>query len=126
MANLVPLGDAGKAAHLTMIPPEGGGSSAHATVSVNNLGSLDLLQAAVSGLKPGQKYTLWLVDSRTAPFGQKEALVTFQANLAGAQVAQTIGPLRTVLTSASEAPVQQRFLLLTQADSDVPTLISAR
>jgi YVTN family beta-propeller protein len=125
-ANLIPLGDAGKAAHLTLIPPEGSGSSARATVSVNNLGPLDLLQAAVSGLKPGQKYTLWLVESRTAPFGQKEALVTFQANLAGAQVAQTIGPLRRALTSANETPAQERFLMVTQVGSDEPALISAR
>jgi hypothetical protein len=119
----MPLGDAGKAAHLTLIAPEGNKSSAHATVSVNNLGSLDLLQAAFSGLKPGQKYTLWLVESRTAPFGQKEALVTFQANLAGAQIAQAIGPLRKILTSASEGQVKERFLMLAPVDSDAPTLI---
>jgi len=122
-ANLLPLGDAGKAAHLALIAPEGSGSSARATVSVNNLGSLDLLQAAFSGLKPGQKYTLWLVASRTAPFRQKEALVTFQANLSGAQTAQAIGPLRKVLTSAGDTPVQQRFLMLAHVDSDAPSLI---
>jgi YVTN family beta-propeller protein len=125
-ANLIPLGDAGKAAHLTMVPPAGNASSAHATVSVNNLGAVDLLQAAVSGLKPGQKYTLWLVESRTAPFGQKEALVTFQANLAGAQVTQSIGPLHKILASTNETALEQRFLLLTEADTDGPTLISAR
>ncbi|MDB6111174.1 MAG: hypothetical protein JWR69_2924 [Pedosphaera sp.] len=122
-ANLMPLGDAGKAAHLTLVAPESSGGPAHATVSVNVLGPLDLLQAAVSGLKPGQKYTLWLVESRTAPFGRKEALVTFETNLAGAQVAQAIGPLRQVLTSANEKQEQQRFLLLTQADSEVPALV---
>jgi YVTN family beta-propeller protein len=121
--NLLALGDAGKAGHILLVAPEGGGSPAHATVSVNVLGPLDLLQAAVSGLKPGQKYTLWLVASRTAPFGQKEALVTFQTNVAGAQVAQAIGPLRQVLTSAGKEPVAERFLLLTQADSDEPALI---
>jgi YVTN family beta-propeller protein len=122
-SNLIPLGSAGQAAHLALIAPEGNGSSAHATVSVNNLGSLDLLQAALSGLKPAQKYTLWLVESRTAPFGQKEALVTFQANLAGAQIAQAIGPLRKVLSSASEPQVKERFLMLALVDSDAPTLI---
>ncbi|MDB6123091.1 MAG: hypothetical protein JWQ71_2084 [Pedosphaera sp.] len=121
--NLVPLGDAGKAAHLNLIAPESSGGLAHATVSVNVLGPLDLLQAAVSGLKPKQKYTLWLVESRTAPFGQKEALVTFETNVAGAQVAQAIGPLRKVLTSPNEKQDQQRFLLLTQADNDLPALI---
>ena len=124
-ANLVPLGDAGKAAHLNLAPPQGSDSSARATVSVNSLGALDLLQAAVSGLKPTTSYTLWLVRSRIAPFGNKEPLVTFKTNLAGAQVAQTIGPLRQVLTHADtsvDAP-NERFLLLTQAASDTPELI---
>jgi len=52
-------------------------------------------------------------------------LVTFQANPAGAQIAQTIGLLRKVLTS-SESPAgqnDQRFLLLTRTDSATPELI---
>jgi YVTN family beta-propeller protein len=122
-ANLTPLADAGRAEHLALTAPEGSGGLAHATVSVNVLGPVDLLQAAVSGLKPGQKYTLWLVESRTAPFGRKVALVTFQANLAGAQVVQAIGPLRRVLTSAVEMPVQHEFLLVTPTNSDAPELI---
>jgi YVTN family beta-propeller protein len=122
-ANLVPLGDAGNAAHLMLVAPAGDNGSAHATVSVNNLVSVDLLQAAFSDLKPGQKYVLWLVDSRIPPFGHKEALVTFQANLSGAQVAQAIGPLRRVLGSNTPEHAQARFLILTQTDSDVPALI---
>jgi YVTN family beta-propeller protein len=125
-ANLMPLAEAGKASHLTLIAPEGSGSATHATVSVNSLGPLDLLQIAVSGLKPGKMYRLWLVASRTPPFGQKEELVTFKTNLVGAQIAQTIGPLRQVLTSESEKTSeinQQRFLLLTSFESDAPELI---
>jgi YVTN family beta-propeller protein len=125
-ANLMPLAEAGKAAHLTLIAPEGSKSVAHATVSVNSLGPLDLLQIAISGLKPGKMYRLWLVASRTAPFEQKEELVTFKTNLAGAQIAQTIGPLRQVLTSANEktaALAQQRFLLVTPAESDAAEVI---
>ena len=125
-ANLMPLAEAGKAAHLTLIAPEGSRSAAHATVSVNSLGPLDLLQIAVSGLKPGKMYRLWLVASRTAPFEQKEELVTFKTNLAGAQIAQTIGPLRQVLTSANEKTAglaQQRFLLVTPAESDTAEVI---
>jgi YVTN family beta-propeller protein len=122
-SNLTPLGDAGKAAHLALIAPDGDGSSAHATVSVNVLGPLDLLQVAVSGLKPRESYTLWLVDSRTAPFGQKQALVVFETNQAGAQIAQTIGPLRKVLTGPNDGPERQRFLLLTQKGSNEPALV---
>jgi YVTN family beta-propeller protein len=129
-ANLVPLGEMGTAAHLALAAPEGSPpSSARATVSVNSLGALDLLQLAVSGLRPGQSYTLWLVASRTAPFGQKDALVTFKTNLAGAQVAQAVGPLRRVLSRPIEKAAEQarqRFLLITPADSDVPELIQSQ
>jgi YVTN family beta-propeller protein len=124
--NLLPLGDAGKAAHLTLIAPEGNGRRAHATVSVNTLGALDLLQLAVSGLNPGHTYTLWLTASRSAPFVQKQQLLTFKANPSGAQIAQAIGPFRQVLTSKSEVtaePMLQRYLLLTAGDSDLPVLI---
>jgi YVTN family beta-propeller protein len=127
-AHLTPLGDAGQAAHLILTAPEGSDNRGHATVSVNALGPLDLLQMAVSGLQPGQMYRLWLVTSRTAPFGQKQSLVTFKANLAGAQIAQAIGPFRQVLTSNEDnaaEQLQQRFLLLTPADSDVPVLVES-
>jgi YVTN family beta-propeller protein len=126
MSNLMPLGAAGEAAHLTMTAPIGSASEGRATVSVNALGPLDLLQVAVSGLKPGQMYRLWLVMSRYPPYVQKQSLVAFRANLAGAQIAQAIGPFRQVLTSQSDnvaEPLQQRFLLLTAEDSNVPELI---
>jgi hypothetical protein len=122
----MPLADAGKAAHLTLGAPEGSGSPARATVSVNSLGPLDLLQMAVSGLKPGQMYRLWLTTSQTPPYGQKQELATFKTNLAGAQIVQTVGPFRQVLTFESEKSAevpQQRFLLVTAADSRTPELI---
>jgi YVTN family beta-propeller protein len=125
-SNLTPLADAGKAAHLTLIAPEGSGSQAHATVSVNSLGPLDLLQMAVSGLKPGQMYCFWLATAPTAPYGQKQELAKFKTNLAGAQVVQTVGPFRQVLTSESEKTAEmteQRFLLVTPADSGAAELI---
>jgi YVTN family beta-propeller protein len=126
---LMPLGESGKAAHLKLAAPgDRALSQARATVSVNSLGALDLLQIAATGLKPGQSYTLWLVTSRTAPFGDKQSLATFKANLAGAQVAQAVGPLRRVLTSqagdASDQP-KQRFLIVTSADSDAAELVQA-
>ncbi len=124
-SNLMPLAEAGRAAHLILIASEGGSNPAHATVSVNSLGPLDLLQMAVSGLKPGQMYRLWLATSRTPPYGQKEQLAMFTTNLAGAQVVQTVGPFRQALTSDHEsaASAQQRFLLVTPAESDTAELI---
>jgi YVTN family beta-propeller protein len=124
--NLVPLADAGKAAHLTLIAPEGSSNPAQATVSVNSLGPLDLLQMAVSGLKAGQMYRLLLVTGRTPPYGEKQELAMFKTNLAGAQVVQTVGPFRQVLTSENKKTgegIQQRFLLVTPAESDAAELI---
>ena len=123
--NLIPLGDAGKAAHLTLSSPRGE-SATRATVSINEIGSLDLLQAAVTGLKPGETYTLWLAASRTPPFGRKESLATFKANLAGAQIVQTIGPLRQILAGPINDPVEERsrrYLLVTPADAEAAVLI---
>jgi len=128
MANLMPLGEAGRAAHITLMAAADAEPRAHATVSVNALGPLDLLEIAASGLKPGHDYTLWLVTSRTAPFGPKAALVTFKTNIAGAQVAQAIAPLRQVLTEKTCAPAERddrRFLLVTGADTDVPELVQS-
>ncbi|MGW4784584.1 DUF305 domain-containing protein [Streptomyces sp. NPDC004230] len=118
-ADLEPLGVAGKAGHLTLSPPKDSGEHAHATVSVNALGALDLLQVAATGLKPGKNYTLWLTERRTAPYGRKQALTMVTANAAGAQIGQAIGLLREVLTPPeSTAPMpDQRYLIITPAGS---------
>jgi YVTN family beta-propeller protein len=123
-ADLTPLGESGKAAHLTLKAPDG--RPGHATVSVNSLGQLDLLEAGISGLKPNSAYTLWLVASRTKPFGDKHALAKFKTNQSGAQVVQTIGPLRRTITAQggdADSRRQQRFLLVTPADGDTVDLI---
>lgn len=128
-ANLMPLGVAGRAGHLTLNAPKGSGGRGHATVSVNALGALDLLQVAATGLEPGKDYTLWLTENRTAPFGRKEALTTFTTNVAGAQVSQAIGLLREVLTPAEavkRTAARERFLIITRADSDAPVAIQER
>ncbi|MDB4953450.1 MAG: uncharacterized protein JWO36_1019, partial [Myxococcales bacterium] len=123
--NLLPLGEAGQVSHLRLAALEPT-SAASATVSVNALGPLDLLQIAATGLVPGGSYTLWLVTSRTPPFRSKEPLVTFKANLAGAQIAQTIGPLRRVLTAApDQGGTEQRFLLVTEVGHDAAVLVQS-
>jgi hypothetical protein len=52
LTNLMPIGDSGLAAHLTMGPSDAKLANAPTTVTVNNQGLLDLLQAAVTGLQP--------------------------------------------------------------------------
>src|SRR3989442_1367149 len=100
-ANLMPLGVARQTLHIAMLPPSGAGSNGRATVAVNSLGVIDLLQIAVAGLHPGQEYELSLVDSLTKPDASRIALTKFTANPSGAAVAQAIGPLRTVVGAAA-------------------------
>ena len=61
-ANLTPLGVAGQALHIEMVPPAGTESNGRATVAVNSLGVIDLLEIAVAGLQPGQETSsFWLI-----------------------------------------------------------------
>ncbi|WP_308169740.1 DUF305 domain-containing protein [Acrocarpospora catenulata] len=120
-ANLASRGSAGISSHLTMTAPQGSGHQGHATVSVNGMGPLDTLEIAASGLTPGKTYTLWLVTSRTPPFGHKQALATFTTNISGSQIAQAIGPLREPLAPNNRD--RQRYLLLTLKDSTTPVLV---
>jgi YVTN family beta-propeller protein len=123
LANLMPLGEAGKAVHVTLTAPEGSGSTGHATVSVNALGALDLLQIAVTGLQPGQAYQVWLVASPAAPYGEKQPLAQFTTNVSGAQIAQAVGPLRQVVRGdGAAAGDERRYLLVTKANSTEPVL----
>jgi YVTN family beta-propeller protein len=124
-ANLTPLGVAGQALHIEMLPPAGAGTSARATVAVNSLGVIDLLQIAAAGLQPGQEYQLFLVDSLTKPDASRVGLVKFKTWPNGAGIAQAIGPLRTVV-GATEGGAgkqsEQRYLVLTATGSDQPVL----
>ncbi|HWN99458.1 MAG TPA: YncE family protein, partial [Blastocatellia bacterium] len=83
-ANLMPLGVAGEALHIAMLPPPGGPcASARATVAVNSLGLVDLLEIAVANLHAGQEYQLYLVDSLTKPDAGRIALTKFTTNPSG-------------------------------------------
>jgi YVTN family beta-propeller protein len=124
--NLVPLGEAAQAVHLQMIAPNGQGK-ARASVVINSLGLVDNLQIAASGLEPKQDYQLYLVDSLIAPYGRKELLANFKTNPSGAGTAQTIGPLRQIVTQSVPTAASKgeiRFLLLTDKNQKA-VLVSA-
>ncbi|QOY85901.1 YncE family protein [Paludibaculum fermentans] len=101
-ANLKPLEHAAEALHLTLAAPEGSGSTAHASVSINSLGLIDSLQIAATGLTPGSRYRLVLVGG-TEP----QDLATFTAGIGGVAITQTLGPLKRVVAgSHATAPLQ--------------------
>ena len=120
-SNLIPLGTAGETLHIEMLPPSGASSNGRATVAVNSLGVIDLLQIAAVGLQPGQEYQLFLVDSLTKPDASRVGLTKFTANPSGAAIAQAIGPLRTVGVATDGTGGKQpepRYLLVTSTNSN--------
>lgn len=127
--NLVPLGEAGQAAHLNLVAADGANATAQGNAVVNSLGLVDHLQIAATGLEPGREYQLSLVSARTAPFGERVALTKAKANPAGAWIAQALGPLRQVAgpdSALHRAEAGQRFLLVTTSDKDQPVLVQAK
>ena len=124
-ANLLPLGEAGKAGHLKMIPAPGADAKGAATVVVNAQGQLDQLQIVATGLEPGKEYQLSLATAQKAPFGERTPLTKGKANPAGAVIAQTLGPLRQVVPSTETKKSEARFLLLSTIDGDKPVLVQA-
>jgi YVTN family beta-propeller protein len=112
--NLAPLGEAGNTARLHL---EAGGTAlphAQASVAVNSLGLLDLVQIAAAGLTPNAQYQVYLAESDHAPFGKREPLAVLKTNPDGAGIVQAIGPLKTLAGrggGAAGVPVR-RFLIV--------------
>jgi YVTN family beta-propeller protein len=114
LTNLMPIGDSGLAAHLTMGPSDAKPANAPTTVTVNNQGLLDLLQAAVTGLQPKTEYELALTELRTSPYGKLEPLVKFSTNPAGAAIVNTLGPLRGFVAGPADES-ERRYLVIIPA-----------
>ena len=113
--NLAPLGEAGNTARLHL---EAGGTSlpdAQASVAVNSLGLLDLIQIAAAGLAPKSQYEVYLAESNRAPLGKLEPLAVLKTNPDGGGIVQAIGPLKTLAASDANAPgvPSRRFLIVT-------------
>jgi len=113
--NLVPLGESGNTARLHL---EAGGSalpSAQASVAVNSLGLLDLVQIAAEGLAPKSQYQVYLAESNHAPFGKLEDLAVLKTNPDGAGIVQAIGTLKALAHGdlvGSKGP-SERYLVVT-------------
>lgn len=112
--NLTPLGVAGNTARLHLEPGGPVLPDAQASVAVNSLGLLDLVQITAEGLAPKSQYQVYLTESFHAPFGKMEPLAILKTNPDGAGSVQAIGPLKTLVHRdlAASAPAQ-RFLIVT-------------
>ena len=116
--NLTALGEAGNIARLHL---EAGGTAlpnAHASVAVNSLGLLDLVEVAAAGLAPLSPYQLYLAESNHPPFGELQPLAVLKTNPDGAGIVQAIGPLKVLAAKglATSTASSRRFLIV--ADSN--------
>jgi YVTN family beta-propeller protein len=125
--NLMTLGAAANTARLHL---EAGGTAlpeAQASVAVNSLGLLDLVQIAVKGLAPKQSYQVYLADSNRSPFGKLEPLALLKTNPDGTGIVQAIGPLKVLAGNDANSPAAQRFLIVTDVtDSSQVVLRQAK
>jgi YVTN family beta-propeller protein len=111
--NLMPLGAAANTARLHL---EAGGTAlpeAEASVAVNSLGLLDLVQIAAKGLSPRTTYQIYLAESNQSPFGNLEPLAVLKTNPDGAGIVQAIGPLKALAGNDPNSSAPQRFLIVT-------------
>ena len=113
--NLTSLGEAGNSARLHLGAEDAAFPNAQASVSVNSLGLLDLVQIAAEGLAPSAQYEVYIADSNHPPFGKRDALAILTTNLDGAGIVQAIGPLKVLATgSRSKSLRSQRFLIVAE------------
>jgi YVTN family beta-propeller protein len=109
--NLAPLGQAGNTARLELRAGGTAWPDAQASVAVNSLGLLDLVQIAAKGLAPSAEYQVYLAPSPDASPAALEPLAVLRTNPDGAGIVQAIGPLKALAAAAGEP--SQRFLLVT-------------
>lgn len=113
--NLSPIGTSGDAVHLTLA--SSGATKAETTVTLNNQGLVDALEAAVTGLAPKKPYLLALSDNADGS-GHLEPVAKFMTNPAGAQIVVAIGPLRKAVEDQGTGP--RRYLVIAPVSDDKP------
>jgi YVTN family beta-propeller protein len=104
--NLQLLGISGAAARMKLAAV---GRPTFTTVSLFDQGLTQVLQAAVAGLDPVKPYVL--AHSNSDGTGQIEPIARFTTNAAGAQIVNTVGPIRQII-DPSERREHRRYLAI--------------
>jgi YVTN family beta-propeller protein len=106
---LYPLGIAGSALHIQLRSAEAGATGAVTSVSLFDQGILQVVQAAVAGLRPRQPYVLALANHADGN-GKLEPLAAFKTNAAGSAIVNTTGPIQQVVQGDHSA--DRRYLVI--------------
>jgi YVTN family beta-propeller protein len=109
-SGLSSLGDAGNVAHVALVPASGS-TAPTTTVSLFDQGLVQVLQAAVTGLKPKHAYVLALAEHLDGS-GDLLPLAQFRTNPSGIAIVDTTGPIRQL--SSGETPARRRFLVIAE------------
>jgi YVTN family beta-propeller protein len=124
---LMPLGAAGVAAHLSLVPA----TDRHAakpptTVTLFDQGLTQVVQAAVTGLEPKKPYVLALATEPTGG-GTIEPLSAFITNPAGSAIVNAVGPIRQIVQSSAK-PEKRYLVIVPGAAGEIgkPVQIQAR
>ena len=116
--NLQPLGVAGQAAHLVLAPKNGAKDGKTPTsVSLFDQGLIQILQASVTGLQPGQKYVLALAEQEDGS-GPLQPLAAFMTNPAGSAIVNAVGPIRQIVDQTAKA--DKRYLVIASGEAAMP------
>jgi len=107
--NLNPLALAGLSTQLRLGVPGRKDQGSPTSVSLSDQGLVQVLEAAVSGLKPGKPYVLALASEATGD-GTLQPLQGFMTNPAGAAVVNAIGPIRQLVRGEDKNP--RRYLVI--------------
>src|SRR5229473_3105110 len=125
---LQPLGVAGQAVQLSLVPVTTGtaaGAKAPTSVALFDQGLLQVLQASVTGLDPQRPYVLAL-SQRPDGGGSLEPLAAFTTNPAGSAIVNALGPIRQIVHGENDVP--RRYLVIvpgTAARLGVPVQVQA-
>jgi YVTN family beta-propeller protein len=116
LANLVPLGKAGEAAHLKL-SAKGEKDKTPSSVSLFDQGLTQVLQASVTGLEPKTMYVLALSDKADGS-GLLEALSNFMTNPAGSAIVNAVGPIRQIVEAKHKD--ERRYLVVASVEDGKP------
>jgi YVTN family beta-propeller protein len=123
---LQPLGVAGQAAQISLVPVAEGHATAEkapTSVALFDQGLLQVLQASATGLEPRRPYVLGL-SRRPDGGGVLEPLAAFTTNAAGSAIVNVLGPIRQIVQG--EGDTQRRYLVIapgTPSQHDAPVQV---
>jgi YVTN family beta-propeller protein len=112
MQNLQPLGVAGRSARVALAPA---GKKAETNVTLFDQGLIQVVQAAVTGLKPKKPYVLAL-SRQSDGHGVLEPLAAFMTNPAGSAIVNAAGPIRQIVQNKTKS--ERRYLVIASGNAE--------